>query len=273
MLLLQMQLIAAPTLPWGDLLTLAISGIAGALGGFMASINICSPNEIYFGFSAKKVKLGSFGDMLIGFAAGMAVLILSGSTGHAAGSFHAVPLGLLAGIAGNRLLFGMSNAILGRVMSDQEELRDKVDRIDKVTELITEGEKLLERGNPRAAEELFRQALGLDSRNPLAHLDLAKSYRHQADELPASQQTDFMKMAIQSLSTSIETSPRYDRAYYNRACYRAITGESPRDVLSDLRQALELFPGNRQLAVADPDFEPLRNNNAFNELLNEFNGN
>lgn len=244
-----------------------VTAFAGAGGGIVAGMNVCNPNELHLPFVAKRVKMGLVGDAIIGFAAGIVVLILPVSSTDSTTALRAVPLGLLAGIAGNRLLVGMSNVLLGRVLAEQEKLGTKVDQMGRVTELIREGEKFLTNSNPRAAEELFRQALAIDSRNPLAHLDLAKSYRHQADQLPELERRDLMRKAIESLTLSIETSPRYDRAYYNRACYRAITQESAATAVADLKRAIELFPGNRDIAVSDSDFASLRDDASFRAIV------
>lgn len=257
----------------GELFQILCSGAAGSFGGFVAGIGVPKHNTLQI--MSKRIKLGALGDIFIGFAAGIVILILQ--DGHASGeqltinpnpfSPHLWAMGILAGVAGNRLLQGMSKAMLGRMMAEQEKLGNKVDQMDKIVEYIREGEKLLEQKEPAAAEKLFQKVLEIEPRHHLAHLDLGKSYRHQADKATNGIKKELMDKAISELTTAIEVSPRYDRAYYNRACYRAITGASVDSVIADLKTSIELFPPNKDFAKSDNDFNEVKSNPLFRNLI------
>lgn len=235
-----------------------VAGLFGAMGGMAASIGQHRQNPVnIFG---KPFSLGILGDAFVGAAAGIAVQLVADNN---VASVHVVGLALLAGVAGSKFLFDMSGAVLGKLMAEQRRLGAKVDTIDQVLELVREGERLLTDGRPKEAEALFRHALEIDKMHPLARLDLAKSLRHQADIDRGKRKSQLMKEAIRLLDECIQSSSRYDRAYYNRACYKAVSGMPPDTTLADLKQAISLFAGNRSIARRDPDFISLRENADF----------
>ena len=53
---------------------------------------------------------------------------------------------------------------------------------------------------------------------------------------------------------------------YNLACYESLDGRHD-EALTDLRRALELDAGMREMARVDEDFAPLRDRPAFEQLL------
>jgi tetratricopeptide (TPR) repeat protein len=73
--------------------------------------------------------------------------------------------------------------------------------------------------------------------------------------------------ALAIINDVLRRYPTFDKALYNRACYKALLGHSTEDVLADLRQAITLFGVLRTLAAEDPDFERLRNNPEFVRLI------
>ena len=64
----------------------------------------------------------------------------------------------------------------------------------------------------------------------------------------------------------IEANPQYTMPFYNLACCESLAGR-PADAIEHLRRALELSDDLRELAKTDPDFDPIRDNPAFTELV------
>jgi quercetin dioxygenase-like cupin family protein len=55
--------------------------------------------------------------------------------------------------------------------------------------------------------------------------------------------------------------------YYNLACFDSMAGAQPADVAASLSRSIELYPGFRDYAREDSDFDPVRNEPAVKELL------
>jgi tetratricopeptide (TPR) repeat protein len=64
----------------------------------------------------------------------------------------------------------------------------------------------------------------------------------------------------------IEARPDQAYLHYNVACCESLAGRSP-DAIEHLRRAVERWEGCRDMAVADPDFDPIRAEPAFQELI------
>jgi hypothetical protein len=63
----------------------------------------------------------------------------------------------------------------------------------------------------------------------------------------------------------LEASP-HPRLYYNAACCESLAGRTD-DAVEHLRQAIDMWEGCRELARQDPDFDPIRREKAFAELI------
>ncbi len=66
----------------------------------------------------------------------------------------------------------------------------------------------------------------------------------------------------------VEANPGYSNPLYNTACCEALAGR-PADAVDHLRQAIELYPPLREYARKDSDFDPIRDEPAFQELLRD----
>jgi tetratricopeptide (TPR) repeat protein len=64
----------------------------------------------------------------------------------------------------------------------------------------------------------------------------------------------------------IESYPQYSVAFYNLACCESLAGR-PADAIEHLRQAIERSENLRALARNDSDFDPIRDEPAFKELV------
>jgi hypothetical protein len=57
--------------------------------------------------------------------------------------------------------------------------------------------------------------------------------------------------------------------HYNLACFDAMAGADADNVAAELRRSIELYPGFRDFAREDSDFEPVRGHPAVKALLEE----
>ena len=64
----------------------------------------------------------------------------------------------------------------------------------------------------------------------------------------------------------IEANPDYPLPFYNLACVESLAGRRE-DALEHLRRAIELSEGCRAWARGDSDFDPIRDDPAFRELV------
>jgi len=64
----------------------------------------------------------------------------------------------------------------------------------------------------------------------------------------------------------IEAHPEQGYLYYNVACCESLAGRGP-DAIEHLRQAIGMWEGCRGMAKEDSDFDPIRSEPAFEELV------
>lgn len=64
----------------------------------------------------------------------------------------------------------------------------------------------------------------------------------------------------------LEAHPGQPDLYYNVACCKSLAGRTA-DALEHLRRAVELHDGCRDLARGDSDFDSIRDEPAFEELV------
>jgi hypothetical protein len=64
----------------------------------------------------------------------------------------------------------------------------------------------------------------------------------------------------------IEAHPRQPDLYYNVACCESLAGRTA-DAIEHLRTAVELWDGCREWATQDSDFDPIRDEPAFEALV------
>ena len=64
----------------------------------------------------------------------------------------------------------------------------------------------------------------------------------------------------------LEANPQYGMLFYNVACCESLAGRTA-DALDHLRHAIDLSEGSRTLAKEDSDFDPIRGEPAFQELV------
>jgi hypothetical protein len=74
--------------------------------------------------------------------------------------------------------------------------------------------------------------------------------------------------AIELLEPLAHQHPEYPTLLYNLACLESLTGRKA-EAIDHLRQSVERSDRSRKLARDDPDFDPIRDEPRFKELLEE----
>ncbi len=149
-------------------------------------------------------------------------------------------------------------------------------------------------GNYKRAIQDFDKAIELDPVFATAYLNRGNSYAAVDEHLLAIQDYDQAiqlrpdyamaysnrgnryadlgdhQRTIQDYNQAIQHDPEYDSAYYNKACYLSLQKKVP-EAVSVLREALLRDPEKYcRLIRADDDFDPIREDAAFINLLEEF---
>ena len=76
------------------------------------------------------------------------------------------------------------------------------------------------------------------------------------------------EQAIEVAKPLVEANPEYPALLYNLACCESLAGR-PADAIDHLRQVIERTPQIRDLARRDSDFDPIREDPGFAELVGE----
>ncbi len=82
---------------------------------------------------------------------------------------------------------------------------------------------------------------------------------------PSYQAGDYDR-AIELLKPIAEQHPEYPTLLYNLACLESLTGRTA-EAIEHLRQSITRSERSRKLARDDPDFDPIRDEQAFTKLL------
>jgi hypothetical protein len=116
----------------------------------------------------------------------------------------------------------------------------------------------------RLAGEYYERVLAVFPDDHMALIGKGKVLKRRA---AAEKNLGLLHKAISVLTDCITKHPVYERAYYNRACYRCIVGDPEDIVLADLDRAIKLFGGYRDLARRDEDFRRIAGSEAFANLV------
>jgi hypothetical protein len=73
--------------------------------------------------------------------------------------------------------------------------------------------------------------------------------------------------AADVLREAVQRHPKSAGLYYNLACFDSMAGAEPEAVAASLSRSIELFPGFRDYAREDSDFDPVRDQPAVKELI------
>jgi len=73
--------------------------------------------------------------------------------------------------------------------------------------------------------------------------------------------------AADVLREAVQRFPDSGGLFYNLACFDSMAGAAPGSVAASLSRSIELYPGFRDYAREDSDFDPVRDDPAVKELL------
>jgi tetratricopeptide (TPR) repeat protein len=196
-----------------------------------------------------------------------------------------VAWGVLSGYAGTRLLDPLSDKMVKRLAGDTARAEvDKKLTDDQVSrQSIREAEQLVARHITMVAglskhapskdaadclddaQRKYELVLKSDPANIPAQIGLANVHCYRGDYLrfinDAKRGDDSYAAAIKVVDALIKRDPNVAKAYYNRACYKAVAGDPPYakdDAARDLIKAVELDPHLKDYAAGDKDLESLR---------------
>jgi len=241
--------------------------LSGAVGGFVFAVLYPSSHRIKLPFSIRTLEIGFLGDALIGAAASIAVYLIARemfkfdlaalSRFQLQSLIQAIGLGVISGFAGRNVLFRLSGMLFEKLSLAEERLK----RNEKLDACLRRARFLLDK-NPDKALVFYDSVLAEDADHPDALIGKAKIYRRKRQ----------YEEAIRLLTRVIEKNPDYERAYYNRACYRnnSTKGSQSRgEVLDDLRHAVRLYPDYKWYARDDKDFKNLWEDEDFKKITRE----
>lgn len=244
---------------------LLISGLSGGFGGFAFGISTQSVYSLKVPFSNKSIKMGFLGDIFVGIASSIAILFLAVpllnlrliDNQNYEDYLKLIPLGIISGFSGIRLLSGMSINLIEKITTIDKrielvEIREKADSFLRHAEFL--------RTNKRFDQAFifYKKALEINPNNELAAVGLAKAFR----------QKKMWGKAIDALSSLIKLNPQAERAYYNRACYKNLSNQYSKEVvLEDLNKAISLFDYYKSYSKEDEDFKNLYDDLDFKKLV------
>jgi tetratricopeptide (TPR) repeat protein len=132
-----------------------------------------------------------------------------------------------------------------------------------------DAEQLLERAILKFRGVIGKDPLHRGARNGLANslADLGVYCQRQPVSEKSSKASALFAEAIQLQDGIIRQDPAFSKAYYNRACYRAVAAASERDrelAIADLAQAIQRDEPWRAYARTDPDLLSLHNTTYWN---------
>jgi tetratricopeptide (TPR) repeat protein len=291
------------------LLTIAL---AGGFGGFVDGLITKTEYTLRLPFTkAKKgrsdvpnwaeIDFGTFGDILIGAAAGVAIFVVAGGllsinvadlSKTPDAYLRVIALGVLAGFSGLKLLGGLSRKLvedistktaLETVKREMQKNTDAVVYTKEADALLNEFDadykKSTHHTGPEATERgklldgalaKYDAALTADPAGEEALRGKARAFRRKAnaatDQGKSADAVTLWNKAIEILSSILALNNQSAPSYYNRSCYRHLAGQKGDDVLSDLATAIAIAPALKQYAQHDVDFTSLWGNPKFKAL-------
>jgi tetratricopeptide (TPR) repeat protein len=141
--------------------------------------------------------------------------------------------------------------VKGGIAEDYGDSKRIIDLIE-----LSDMDKALEGKLVAKAEDEARTVLRNEPKSAQVLIALAVVLRHKADLLPPgpdAERSKLMNEAVECCSRAIEIRQDLDWAYYNRACYTALSNGSASQVADDIRKAIELLPENKELLNDDAD--------------------
>jgi hypothetical protein len=277
---------------WWALFVIAVSG---AFGGFVDGMRSTRTYRVRFG--ERSADWGSIADALVGMAASVAIFAFAESifgggkelqdTVSAWFLVKIAAWGVLSGYAGTKLLDDLSTKSVQKMISDEtgKQVSQQLAVGQQTDQIVQEAEQLRVQYLARVAaagkgvadpgaEQLLQRAIlkfrGVLKNDPLhrgaqnglanALAELGTYYKDQPDADKQLRAAELFTEAIRLQDGIIRQDPAFSKAYYNRACYRAIAAaddQGREQAVEDLRQAIQRDVQWREYARTDPDLAPL----------------
>lgn len=274
---------------------LTIIILAGGFGGFVDGL--IHQKSYFFRIGRHSINIGSLGDVLVGATASLAMFTVAGavfgiewdSVGKIEHFIKVVAWGVLSGFAGIRFLNPLSEKVIKQVASDvaRETMKQSTRQNIEVTLALKDAAQHLMKydmqysaleaqGKASDAEALLKRAaanfdiaLGAESTNSEALRGKAKVYRRMADHATdPTEKEKYWEMAIQLLTNIIQRDDKAALAYYNRACYKTLSG-NPDGALDDLEKAVQIYDKLKESAMSDCDFNKIRQSERFRQVTGQ----
>lgn len=267
----------------------------GGLGGFVDGLTSDVVYRVNFG--ARSLDIGSFGDILAGATAAIAIftvgkalfpeIALKSFGADLDDSIRVIAISVLSGYAGVRLLNPLTRKLVEQISTDkaQEVGRSIRARDEDLIIAIKDGDKALNDYSIVPTGDVMRAAATLEraqkhyeialKRDPLdteALLGMAKVARRRAQLHESQNESGEAEWdeALRLLDRITSSNPRAARAFYNKACYKQIRqrrGGPSTEAMEDLKRALELQPELRARAASDEDLVGLQRLELFKTLV------
>lgn len=278
----------------GGLGLLLVIAVAGFFGGLVDGLR--SDRQYKARLGGKTWEWGSVGDGLVGTAAALALFAFAENVfANGAlkvympvmGFIKMVAWGVLSGYAGTRLLDPLSAKVVKQLASDaaRAEVRDQAGKDDASAESLREAAQAvtqhLERLSRRTgdaddkdiaapldvAKRKYELVLKADPANAAARIGLANVHCYRAEHMERAGRSDerdkAFAAAIKEADDLVKRDSRMAKAYYNRACYKALrakftTKAADPEAVADLLRAVELDEHLKDYAKDDDDLTVLR---------------
>lgn len=217
--------------------------------------------------------------------------------GNVALSIKVIAIGVLSGYAGIRFLNPLTRRVAEQIATEKanEAAKSVKRRNDELAINVKDGDKYLyqhDAAKPswfrnsqlpipekakaieeakkllKNAQNSYKVALDVDAADTEALMGMAKVARRLAEVKEEKNEPNTLDWtaAIDYLKKIIDKDANSARAYYNLACYLAISGKAETEALKALEKATELYPSLKAKANADPDFQELKKSSEFTRI-------
>jgi tetratricopeptide (TPR) repeat protein len=241
---------------------LTIIGVSGGFGGMVNALqkthSLSTENEYERKYilpcplnPSRPKKLGFFGDMIVGSAAGISIFIgfegilgldITVAQGQAIDFVRLIALGVVSGYMGTSILDSLALGFSRHLLKKRHEYDQEVNKLNElekqfvlsrqVARLVWVGDAFLRWKNYDEALDLYERALTLEPNNvhTLIHKSFVLTDMAEDEAKNTQERTVLYASAIKDMETVINIIPeniknsldRYNkgRGYYNLACYK-----------------------------------------------------
>jgi hypothetical protein len=241
----------------------ALLPIFGAVGGAVGSMLRGDNGENKIVLSSvetpSRIRAGIVGDVAIGIGGAATVVFLFERAlpieiGKSTSYALLISISFVAGV------FGRNIIELARQKLLEQKIKEEIKKNDEAT---LEASKLKEQGREAIGEKNFPQALKFLAaalqRDPTfipAYIEKGRALRRIGN----------LHEALATLKEALGKDPDNTKVLYNMACYKTLLKFPKDEILADLRRAVG-EPGLRILAATDTDFDTIRHDKDFKDLL------